>query len=144
MMKTIVPVCVASGVSSSWQTLWTIAHQALLSMGFSRQEYWSGLPCSSPGGLPYPGIEPQCPMAPALQTYSLLLGHQGSPIPEEVRTPFIVSASSRALVQKLGCSDMQNLSFPAESKLHGCTRCAFILQIQPRAQHLYAQYIFLE
>ena len=37
--------------------LWTVAHQALLSMGFSRQEYWSGLPCSSPGDLPNPGIE---------------------------------------------------------------------------------------
>ena len=33
-------------------TLWTVAHQAPLSMGFSRQEYWSGLPCPPPGGLP--------------------------------------------------------------------------------------------
>ena len=39
-------------------TLWTIAHQDPLSMGFSRQEYWSGLPCPSPGDLPNPGIEP--------------------------------------------------------------------------------------
>ena len=38
-------------------TLWTAAHQAPLSMGFSRQEYWSGLPCPSPGDLLYPGIE---------------------------------------------------------------------------------------
>ena len=38
-------------------TLWTAAHQAPLSMGFSRQEYWSGLPCP-PGDLPNPGIEP--------------------------------------------------------------------------------------
>ena len=37
--------------------LWAVAHQAPLSMGFSRQEYWSGLPCSSPGDLPNPGIE---------------------------------------------------------------------------------------
>ena len=37
---------------------WTIACQAPLSMGFSRQEYWSGLPCSPPGDLPDPGIEP--------------------------------------------------------------------------------------
>ena len=41
--------------------LWTVAHQAALSMGFSRQEYWSGLPFSSPGDLPDPGIEPICP-----------------------------------------------------------------------------------
>ena len=38
--------------------LWTIAHQAPLSMGFSRQEYWSGLPCPPPGDLPDPEIEP--------------------------------------------------------------------------------------
>ena len=39
-------------------TLWTIAHQAPLSMGFSRQEYWRRLPCPLPGDLPHPGIEP--------------------------------------------------------------------------------------
>ena len=39
-------------------TPWTVAHQAPLSMGFSRQEYWSGLPFPSPGDLPNPGIEP--------------------------------------------------------------------------------------
>ena len=45
-------------------TPWTAAYQAPPSMGFSRQEYWSGLPFSSPGGLPDPGIEPG---SPALQ-----------------------------------------------------------------------------
>ena len=39
-------------------TSWTVAHQAYLSIGFSRQEYWSGLPCLPPGDLPNPGIEP--------------------------------------------------------------------------------------
>ena len=39
-------------------TPWTVAHQAPLSMGFSRQEHWSGLPCPPPGDLPNPGIEP--------------------------------------------------------------------------------------
>ena len=39
-------------------TPWTVAHQAPLSMGFSRQEYWSGLPCYPPGDLPDPGIKP--------------------------------------------------------------------------------------
>ena len=47
-------------------TPWTVAHQAPLSMGFSRQEYWSGLPCPPPGDLPYPGIEPMSPASPAL------------------------------------------------------------------------------
>ena len=42
-------------------TPWTAAYQASLSMGFSRQEYWSGLPFPSPGDLPDPGIEPRSP-----------------------------------------------------------------------------------
>ena len=42
-------------------TPWTVAYQSLPSMGFSRQEYWSGLPFSSPGDLPNPGIEPRFP-----------------------------------------------------------------------------------
>ena len=50
-------------------TLWTVAFQAPLSMGFSRQEYWSGLPFPSPGDLPDPGIEPR---SPTLQVDSLL------------------------------------------------------------------------
>ena len=47
-------------------TLWTIAHQAPLFVGFSRQEYWSGLPCPPPGDLPDPGIEPTSLTSPAL------------------------------------------------------------------------------
>ena len=42
-------------------TPWTVAYQAPLSMGFPRQEYWSGLPFPSPGDLPDPGIEPRSP-----------------------------------------------------------------------------------
>ena len=42
-------------------TPWTVAHQASPSMGFSRQEYWSGLPFPSPGDLPHPGIKPRSP-----------------------------------------------------------------------------------
>ena len=49
-------------------TPWTVAHQAPLSMGFSRQEYWNGLPFPSPGNLPDPGIKPG---SPALQADSL-------------------------------------------------------------------------
>ena len=44
-------------------TPWTVAHQALLSMGFSGQGYWSGLPCSPPGDSPNPGTEPRSPAA---------------------------------------------------------------------------------
>ena len=42
-------------------TPWTVAYQAPPSMGFSRQEYWSGVPLPSPGDLPNPGIEPRSP-----------------------------------------------------------------------------------
>ena len=54
-------------VTQSCPTLcnpWTIAHQATLSMGFSKQEYWSGLPFPSPGDLPRPEIKP---LSPALE-----------------------------------------------------------------------------
>ena len=47
-------------------------------MGFSRQEYWSGLSCPPPGDLPDPGIKPMAPEAPELQADSLLLSHWGS------------------------------------------------------------------
>ena len=55
-------------------TPWTVAHQAPPSMGFSRQEYWSGLPFPSPGDLPDPGIESG---SPALQADSLPTELQG-------------------------------------------------------------------
>ena len=58
-------------------TPWTVACQAPLSMGFSRHEYWSGLPFPSPGHLPNPGIKPK---SPALHAVSLPLRHQGSPL----------------------------------------------------------------
>ena len=47
-------------------TPWTIAHVASLSTGFSRQDYWSGLPCPSPGDLPNPGTEPASLLSPVL------------------------------------------------------------------------------
>ena len=53
-------------------TPWTVAHQAPLSMGFSRQEYWGGLPCPAPEDLPDPGIERT---SLVLQADSLLLSH---------------------------------------------------------------------
>ena len=60
--------CVLSCFSHVWlcETLWTVACQAPLSMGFSRQEYWSGLPFPPPGDFPNPGIESVSLMSPAL------------------------------------------------------------------------------
>ena len=59
-------------------TPWIVAHQAPLSMGFPRQDYWSGLPFPSPGDLPNPGIKPASPALAS--TESLLLSHQEHPI----------------------------------------------------------------
>ena len=57
-------------------TPWTVAHQAPLPMGFSRQEYWSGLPFPSPGDLPDPEIKPR---SPALQADTLTSEPPGKP-----------------------------------------------------------------
>ena len=72
-LRTLVPFSVGGGlVAKSCLNLgnpWIVACQDPLSMGFSRQEYWSGLPFPAPGDLPEPGIEPA---SPALQADSLL------------------------------------------------------------------------
>ena len=65
-------VCVSRSVMSDSMTTWTVACQAPLSMEFSRQAYWNGLPFPSPGDLPDPGIESG---SPALQSDSLPLSH---------------------------------------------------------------------
>ena len=60
-------MCISSRFShvQFFASLWIVAHQVLLFMGFSRQEHWSGLPCPSPGDLPNPGIKPAS-LSPAL------------------------------------------------------------------------------
>ena len=62
-------LCMHSESLQSWPTFWdprTVAHQVPMSMGFSRQEYWSGLPCPLPGDLPNPGNGSASLMSPAL------------------------------------------------------------------------------
>ena len=66
-----------SVVTDFFVTPWTVAYQAPLFMGLSRQEYWSGLPFPSAGDLPDPGIQP---LPPTLQGDSLPLSYQGSPV----------------------------------------------------------------
>ena len=61
-------------------TPWTVARQAPLSIGFSRQEYWSGLPCPLPGDLPDSGLEPASLMSLHWQVGSLPLVPPGKPI----------------------------------------------------------------
>ena len=62
-----------------FETPWTIALQAPLSMGFSRQGYWSGFPGPPPGDLLSPGIEPTSLMSPALAGRSLTTVQPGKP-----------------------------------------------------------------
>ena len=62
-------------------TLSTVAHQAPLSMGFSREEYWSGLPFPPPGDLPDPGIEPGFSASPALVSGFFTTMPLGKPLP---------------------------------------------------------------
>ena len=70
--------CMLSGFRL-FVTPWTVVHQAPLSIRFSRQVNWRGLPCPPPGDFPEPGIKPMSPTSPASQD-SLSLSHQGSPL----------------------------------------------------------------
>ena len=70
---------VASVLSDTLQ-IWTVACQAPLPMGFSRLEYWSGLPCPSPGDLLDPWTEPKSPVSPALQVNTLPTEPPGKPL----------------------------------------------------------------
>ena len=78
-------LCLVTSVMSDSATPWTIAHQPPLSLRFSSQEYWSGLPCLPLGDLLDSGIEPVSPATPALQEDSLLLSHWGSPTSKHLR-----------------------------------------------------------
>ena len=82
-MCVCVCVCVCTRVLSRVQlfaTPWTVAHQAPLSMGFSRQEYWSGVPFPTEGDLPYPGIESTVSLAsPALAGGFFTIAPPGKP-----------------------------------------------------------------
>ena len=98
-------------------TPWTVAHQAPLPMGFSRQEYWSGLPCPPPGDLPNPGIELR---SPALQENSLPSGSRGKP----KNTGVGILEWRRSLLQ--GISPTQELN---QGLLH-CRRILYQLSYQ--------------
>ena len=66
--------------------LWTVALQAPLSMGFPRQEYWSGLPFPAPGDLPNPGIEPVSLVSPALAGRFFI-----TELPGKLQLPYILA-----------------------------------------------------
>ena len=81
--------------------LWTAAHQASLSMGFSWQEHWSGLPCPPPGDIPNPGVEPASPVSPALHADTLPL-YEASLVAQMVKNP---PAMWETWVRSLGWED---------------------------------------
>ena len=107
--------CVCQSLSRVplFATPWNVAHQALLSMGFSRQEYWSGLPFPSPRDLPYPGIEP---WSPALYTDSL----QSEPPWNPVRQSYSWSKTSNCRMRKKKkipcCTFLRVQAFPSRSQ----------------------------
>ena len=70
-------LCLVTQLCQLFATPWTVASQAPLSMGFSRQDYGSGLSCPPPGDLPNPGTEPRSPTLRGEVLYHL--SHQGSP-----------------------------------------------------------------
>ena len=96
----------AKNMSSTWMlshfsrvwlfaTLWTIARQAPLSMGFSRQEYWNGLPCPTPGESSHPTIEPESLTSPALAGGFFTSAPPGKPLWPQTEGQFL------ALIPKL-------------------------------------------
>ena len=115
--------------------LWTVGHRTPLSMGFSRQEYWSGLPCPPPGNLPDPGIKP---VSSAFQMDSLPVSHQGSPVKSYSG---LVAKSCSTLWDPMDCSPPSSpWDFPGKNTGEGCH---FLLQgifpgIEPRSLALQA------
>ena len=93
-----------SEVAQSCPTLcdpWTVAHQAPLSMGFSRKEYWSGLPFPSPGDLPNPGIESG---SPTLQADALTSEPPGKPPNVRPDTIKLVEENTGKTLFDINCS----------------------------------------
>ena len=100
-------------------TPWTVVYQAPPSMGFSRQEYWSGLPFPSPGDLPYPGIEPG---SPTLQADTLTSEPPGK--------PNCGIARERKKKRELSCKKLQPKALP------GCSQNKGLSEYQRRASQL--------
>ena len=93
-------------------TLWTVARQAPLSMGFSRQEYWNGLLFPSPGHLPDPGIEPR---SPAWQADSLLTELQGKHLSIPLWASKIIVAHTYKQATKTVSKEMLQTHFSVSS-----------------------------
>ena len=88
-------------------TPWTVAYQAPLSMGFSRQEYWSGFPFPSPGDLPDPGIEPGFPTLEADDlTSESLLKNLEIELPYDPEIPLLSIHTKETRIERDTCTPM--------------------------------------
>ena len=110
-------------------TPWTVAHQAPLSMGFSRQEYWSGLPFPSAGDLPDPGIKPR---SPALQAGALPSAPPGKPKVKVAQSVFVTPQTIQSMDspgQNTGvdCLSLLQGIFPTQASNPGVPHCRQIL-----------------
>ena len=114
-------------MSKTFVTPWTVAHQASLSMGFPRQEYWSGLPFPFPGDLPDPEVEP---ISPALAGRFFSLSHQGNPCAESLQlcptlcNPMDCSLPGSSIHGILQASILEWVAMPSfrgSSRPHGST-----------------------
>ena len=98
-----------------FETLWAVASQAPLSTGFSRKEYWSGLPFPPPGDIPDPGIEPTFP---ALQEDSLPLSTRGALCTHSFLKNIKLSRTNRDWFPHLWPTTYANFSLPPSSSCH--------------------------
>ena len=109
--------CYVSSVMSNSATLRPVACQSPLFMGFSRQEYQSGLPCPPPRGPPGPGIKPMSPVSPALAGRFFSVAPPGKPIyskcPPEILFMVIYSREMKTYVHSKTCR-------------HIVTKCKFL------------------
>ena len=100
-------------------TPWTVAHQPPLSMGFSRQEYWRGLPCLPPGDLFDPGIKPASLAAPALASRFFTAEPSGKPFPHHSTKRFFNSSwTSYNLTQLWLCLPSDCIGRQSPKRLH--------------------------
>ena len=123
-------------------TPWTIARQAPLSMGFSRQEYWNGLPFLSPGDLPDPGIKPASPESPALVGRLFTTESPGKPhnslwlreaVSRKVHRKVLIKVAQDSCSTHLRNTHQNNTSFRAETYITKTIN----LEDQPETAHSY-------
>ena len=106
---------------------WTIVHQAPLSMGFFRQEYWSELTFLSPGDLPDPGIEPMSPVSPALAGEFSRLSHQGNQAKNEKQCDITIAAAHYYFKALKKSKYRSNTNFTVELWCLFAMRVVFVL-----------------